>query len=110
MANGNLEHVALRTLGGERSFSGFNAQEDLFADVFEASVTQQRTGQKSALAEDLKSVADAKHQTAGFGEALDLLHYGSEFGDGAGAQIITIREAAGDDDGVAVLQLMGLVP
>jgi hypothetical protein len=110
VADRDLEHIAFRTLAGEWRLGGFDAQQHLFADVLETGVTQQCAGQKAALAEDLEAVADAEDETAGLGEALDLLHHGSEFGDGAGAKIVTIGKAARHDDGVTVLKLVRLMP
>ena len=38
------------------------------------------------------------------------LHDGRELGDGPGAQVVAVGKAAGHEDGVAALQVVGLVP
>ena len=44
------------------------------------------------------------------GEALDLLHERREPRERAGAQVVAVGEAAGDDDRVDVLQVVVAVP
>ena len=73
-------------------------------------VDQQRARQQSRLAEDLEAVADAEHEPALVGELDHRLHHRREAGDRAGAQIVAVGEAAGDDDGVDALQVAVAVP
>ena len=80
------------------------------AAELEAGVAGERAGQQVRLAEDLEAVADAPHQAAGVGELGHLLHQRSEAGHGAGAQVVTVREAAGEDDAVGAAQPGVLVP
>ena len=86
------------------------AQMHLLADVLEAGVAHQRAGQQAGLGEDLKAVADAEHKATGVGEVFDGLHDGREAGDGAGAEIVAIGEAAGHEHRVDSLQIVGVVP
>ncbi len=44
------------------------------------------------------------------GEALDGLHDGGMGGEGAGAEVVAVGEAAGDEDGVRGLEVGGGVP
>ena len=67
-------------------------------------------GQQSGLEQNLKTVADAEHRTAGRGKGLHFLHDGREAGDGAGAQVVAVREPAGQDDDVGALEAGVLVP
>ena len=48
-----------------------SAEMDLLADVFEAGVAHERTGEQAGFGENLEAVADAQDQAASGGEALD---------------------------------------
>ena len=67
-------------------------------------------GQQPGLEQDLKAVADAEHRSAGIGEGLDRGHHRREARDGAGAQVVAVREAAGQDDHVSAAERRVLVP
>src|SRR5260370_119649 len=75
-----------------------------------ADVASQRSGQQSRLTQNLEAVADAEDQSAPGGELADGVHHWGELGDGAGAEIVTEGETSGDDDGVAVLEVVRVVP
>jgi hypothetical protein len=83
---------------------------DLLADVFEASVAHERAGKKTGFGEDLEAVADAEDETAGVGEVATDCMTGREAGDGAGAEVVAVGEAAGNEDCVDVLEVFGVVP
>src|SRR5579883_3020580 len=95
---------------GKRRLCALGAKVDLFADVLEAGVAHERAGQQTTLAEDLEAVADADDQSSGFGKLCHRRHDGREFGDGAGAQIVSIGKAARHNDGIAILEIMRLMP
>ncbi len=95
---------------GEGGVGGFGAEVEVAADVALAGVAHERAGEQAGLAEDLEAVADAHDEAAGRGEAGDGLHDGGEAGDGAGAQVVAVGEAAGDEDGVAAFEGVRLVP
>ncbi len=80
------------------------------ADEAEAAIAPQRAVQQVRLGEGLKAVADAEHQPSVVGEGRHLLHDGAEAGDGAGAQVVAVGEAAGQDDAIGVLEIVVLVP
>src|SRR5208282_5076360 len=69
-----------------------------------------RAGQQPSLQQDLKAVADAKHRAASFGKFRYGLHYRRKTRDGAGAQIVAVRKAAGKDQRVKARQIFALVP
>ena len=69
---------------------------------FRPRVLLQRAGQQAGLGEHLEAVADADDRAAGGGEVGDRVHHRREAGDGAGAQVVAVGEAAGDDDRVDV--------
>jgi hypothetical protein len=83
---------------------------DLFADVLLSGVAHERAGEQAGLTEDLEAVADAEDEAAVRSEFLDGLHDGREAGDGAGAEIVSVGEAAGDEDGVAPFEVVRRVP
>jgi len=110
VTDGQLKHFALGEPGGKGAIRGFSAEIDLLADVFETGVAHERTGEQAGLSEDLEAVADAQDQAASGCKALDRLHDGREAGDGAGAQVIAIGKAAGNQDCINALKILGVVP
>ena len=82
----------------------------MFAAKLQGAVADERAWQEPRLAEDLESVANSQHRPAFRGETPHRLHDRAETGNGPGAQIISITEAAGDDDGVKAGQRTLLVP
>jgi hypothetical protein len=95
---------------GEGSFGVLNAHLYRFADVLQPDIPHQCSRQQAGLAQDLEAITDSDHQSAAFGEFLNRLHHGRELGYGAGAQVVAISKPAGDDDRVAVLQIMRIMP
>jgi hypothetical protein len=108
--DGYLEDLAFRQAPRKRTIGGFDAEMNLFADVFEAGVAHQGAGKQAGLGEDLESVADAQDQASGSGEALNRLHDGRKAGDGAGAEVIAVGKSAGDQDGIDSLEVVGVMP
>jgi hypothetical protein len=70
------------------------------ADEAQAGVTGKRAGQQTGFAEHLKAVAYPKHRKAFAGRRDDLSDHRGKAGDGTGAQVIAVGEAAGKDDRV----------
>src|SRR5882672_9961561 len=83
---------------------------DLLADVLQAGVAHERAWKQAGFAQDLESVADTDHKSASSSKFLDRLHGRSESGDGARAQVVAIGETAWNDDGIALLQVLRLMP
>src|SRR5690242_21928397 len=83
---------------------------DVFAVELQVAIPNQRAGQQTGFAKDLKTVADAEHKTAAAGELLDGLHHRTETRDGATAQIVAVAESTRDDDGIGVAERSFLVP
>jgi hypothetical protein len=77
---------------------------------FSDRLLDQCAGQHVRLAQHLEAVADAEHVAAVGGEALHVGHDRAEAGDGAGAQVVAVAEAAGQHDEVAVAELLLAVP
>jgi hypothetical protein len=63
-------------------------------------------GKELRLAQDLEAVADPRHRAARARERAHLAHDGALRGDGAGAQVVAVAEAAGKEDGVHPLQVV----
>ena len=95
---------------GEGRVGIFHANVHMAADKAQAGVAHHRAGEQAGFEQNLKAVADAEDQSAAFGEFFHGLHHRREAGDRAGAQIVAVGKAAGQDDGVAVRQIFGLVP
>ena len=68
------------------------------ANEFKVLVAHEHAGQKPALAQDLKPVADAQDQPAAFGMPTNGVHDIGAPGDGAAPQVIAVTEPAGHDD------------
>ena len=85
--------VSTESVDSTRSVGG-RAQE------LEAAVLLQRAGQQAGLGEDLEAVADADDRAAVRRELRHRAHHRGEPGDGAGAEVVAMGEAAGDDDRV----------
>ena len=68
-------------------------------------------GSRPGLEQDLEAVADAEHRAAVRARTrATAVMIGREARDGAGAQVVAVREAAGQDDDVGALQARLLVP
>ncbi len=110
VSDGHLEDGAARDGVGERGICALGAEVDLLADVALIAIAHEGAREEAGFAEDLKAVADTQDEAAGCGELRDGLHDGGELGDGAGAEVVAIGEAARDEDGVAVLEIVRGVP
>ena len=108
--DGNAEHLAGLAGGRERRFGVLDAQVHPLAAVLERVVAHERAGKEVGLAEDLEAVADADDGLAGLGVPDDGLHDGREAGDGAGAQVVAVGEATGEDDAVVGGEIALAVP
>jgi hypothetical protein len=95
---------------GEGGVGVFDADVHVAADEAETGVAHHGAGEEAGFKQDLETVADAQDEAAVFGELGDGIHYGRKTGDGAGAEIVTIGEATGEDDGVRIVEVFGLVP
>src|SRR6185312_9300752 len=87
-----------------------HAYMDGLANVFQSCVPQQRAGQQSCFAKNLKSVTDSKHESATVRKLAHRFHHRRKSRNRSRSQVITIREAAGDNDRVAVLQIVRFMP
>ena len=100
----------MRHAAGERRVGLLDAQVHVLAEELQLAVAEHRAGQQAGFEQDLKAVADAEHRAAAVGERLHGAHDRREAGDRAGAQIVAVRESAGQDDDVGALQVGVLVP
>ena len=102
--------LALGELVRPRGRRRLDAQELVAVAEVQVLVAGERAGQQVGLAEDLEAVADAEHRQAAPGRVGDRLHHRGEPGDGAAAQRVAVREAAGQDHGVDAVQVRVAVP
>ena len=108
--HGDDQLPAFRAPRSERRVAPLDAHANVAADELERRVPAQHSREQPGLAEDLEAVADAEHESALLREVRDRLHRRREPCDCAAAQVVAVREAAGQDDGVEVGQLVVGVP
>ena len=92
-----LQHLAARRARGERRVGLLDADADVLAVKLEVAIAQHRAGQQPGLEQDLEAVADAEHRSTPARELGHRRHDRREPRDGAGAQVVAVREAAGQD-------------
>src|SRR5580692_2389588 len=108
--NRNFQHLTLLRGASEGSVGGFDADVHLATEIAQALVAHHRAGKKSCFEQDLEAVADSEDQASGTREAVHGFHYRRKSRNRPGAQVIAIREAAGENYDVAVGKIFGLVP
>ena len=70
------------------------------AEEAQLAVLLQGAGEQAGLGQDLEAIADADHWAAGASEGLHCRHDRREAGQRTGTQVVTVREAAREHDGV----------
>ena len=110
VANGHLQHLALREAVGEGRARRLGLKVHLLADVVLAGVAHQSAWEQAGLAKDLEAVADAEDEASIGSELFYRLHDVGEAGDGTGAKIVAVCEAARDEDDIAALKVFRSVP
>ena len=98
VGDGEFDHLARRVAAGERRLGVLDPDVLHFADEAELRVAHQHAGQKAGFAKDLKAVADPEHEAPARSVVGDRPHDRRSRGDCAAAQIVTVREAARQDD------------
>ena len=83
---------------------------DLPADEAQSGIAHERAWEQARLAQNLKAVAYAQHRSARLREPRHGAHHRRKAGDGSGAQVIAIRKAAGQQDGVKAGNVLRLMP
>src|SRR4029077_13663550 len=104
------KHLPAWRRGGERSGGRFHADVNVTADEAQSLIAHQSAGQKPGFAENLKAIANAEDETTRAGEPRNRVHYRRKTRDRAGAQIIAVGEAAGQNHGVETGEVLRLVP
>ena len=88
--------------GAQREVNGVSArsttQRDVAADERQRRVRAEHAREQARLAEDLEAVADAEHEAALGAKRVDGAHHRREPRDRAAAQVVAVREPAGQDD------------
>ena len=88
----------------ERRVGLLDADDDVLAVKLQVTIAQHRAGQQPGLEQNLKAVADAEHRPAAPGEIDHRRHDRREPRDRAGAQVVAVREPAGQDHHVGALE------
>ncbi len=110
VGDGDAEDLAGVAGVGEGGVGLFDAEVGPLAAELEVVVAHEDAGEESGFAEHLEAVADAEDEAAFGGEFFDGGHDGGEAGDGAGAEVVAVGEAAGEDDAVEVGEGIFFVP
>ena len=106
----NREELAFRAARRERCLELLDPDGNVTADEAQRRVGTEDAWQKAGLAQDLKPVADPEDGSSLGGELGDGAHRGREPRHRAGAQVVAVREPAGEDDGVQFRELVVAVP
>ena len=85
-------------------------QIDRPADELQSHISDQSPLQQTGFEQDLESIADTNHKTAGGGKLLNSLNDWGESGYGSATQIIAIGKAAGNEYSVNTFEVPGFVP
>src|SRR5262245_51953325 len=110
MRDRNAQYLAFLIAAGERRVGALDADVDVFTDELQIAITQQSARQKSGFAQNLESVTDAQNDTALAGKIPDGLHDRREARDRARPQVISVREAAGQNDRIVAVYLLFFMP
>src|SRR5262249_45323172 len=102
--------LALLVEARERRVRAVDAQAHVAADVAQAPVDADGSGQEAGLEKDLEAVADAEERPAPAGERRHALHDGREPRERPGAQVVAVREPARQDEDVRALEVAVAVP
>ncbi len=108
--DGHFQHLAGLRGTGKRSVRIFDADVHLAAKKAQVLVAHHGARKQAALEKNLESVADAEDESAGARKTRHRAHHRRKLGDGAGAQIVAERKAAGKDDHIETGDLLGLMP
>src|SRR5260370_28498899 len=108
--DGNFENLALLRSRREWRVRLLDANVNVAADIAQAAIAHHGAGEQAGFAENLEAVANAQDHAAALGEFLDGLHHWRKTRDGASAEIVAIRKSAGQNDGIAIREILGLMP
>src|SRR6266478_2714851 len=110
MRDRNLENLALGGGVRKRRIRLLHPDVDVAADEPQAAVAHHRARQQTRLQQNLKPVADPQHHPTAFRKLADRFHYRRKSRNRACAQIVPIGEPARQNNGVAIGQVLRLVP
>ncbi len=102
--------LAVLVAAGPGSARRLDPQPLVAADEVQSHVASQCPGEQAGLAEHLKPVADAENRQARAGRRDEGRHHGREPGYRTGAQVVTVGESAGQDDGIDAGEIAVAMP
>ena len=88
--HGDREPLPAFAAGRERGVVPLDSERDVAADERQRSIGAKRPGKEACLAENLKTVADAEHESAVGCEATDGVHHGRETSDRPAAEVVAV--------------------
>lgn len=110
MSDRHFKMASRRQALRKRCWLALHPAVDVFANKAQADITYERTLQESALAEDLKAIADTDDGAAGFSKGKHRLHNWSVRCHGPSSQVIAVAEAAGHDESIDIAKALVFVP
>ena len=110
MRHRNLEHLTLLVQTSEGGVGLLHPHPHRPGEEPQPGISHQATRQEPRLAQDLEAVANAEHRAAGARVLGYGAHHPREPGDRAGAQIVSVAEAAGEDYHVGLPQIAVAMP
>src|SRR5262249_9159513 len=108
--DGHLEDLSSPHSASERRLAVLDEEIRGLTAVLQALVPHQRAREQRGLAEDLKAVARAEHEPTRVDEVGQGGHDGRASGNGAGAQVVSVRKSAWQDQAVEPLEVRFAVP
>ncbi len=108
--DGEIEHVAAPAAVGERRVGVLHAHVDALAEKGQAAIAHERAGKQTGFAENLEPVAESDHEAAGVRELGDRRHDRRKTRHRSAAQIVAVRETAGQQYTVEAVERGALVP
>src|SRR5580704_1518327 len=110
MRDGHFQNLPARSREGKRRAHALHAHMHLLAKKSQSGIPNQRPGQKTSFAKNLKSIANAENQSAPTRKFLHRFHNRGKTRQRPSAQIIAISKSARKDDRVAAAKILGAVP
>src|SRR6266436_1743475 len=110
MGDRHAQHAARLQLMREGCAGALYSYVYVVADKVQISISNQRSWKQAGLTQDLKTIANAQHQIAFCGKRFHRIHDGGKTGQRSSAQIVAVRKAAGNDQGIVTAQVRIAVP
>src|SRR6185437_11568609 len=104
------QHLAGGGGAGEGGIRVLHADMNLATEETQARIARHCAGQQARFEQNLESIADAENQPARVRKSFHGFHDRRKARDGAGAEVVAIGEAAGQDDRIHAGDFLRLMP